>query len=186
MTLLWRIPEEYPEECIGTYDKVASFDRFLLKRGQPISVTESRPVVRFAVTAERLRAYDCLSNTAQVPLISGRLLGALQELCGCDFQAIPALVVATNTHMEDFAFLNVTTAIKAIDHARSTYTFVPGTKEIMSFRQLHYVPGCLGTRHLARDIEYRPHLLVSDEVFSLVRRLHANGVALLSAEEIQW
>ena len=186
MPLLWRIPEDYPDECIGAYDKAASFDRFLLKHGQPINVAESRPVVRFDVTAERLRAYDCLPNTAQVPLISGRLIGALQELCESDFQSIPALVVATDTHLEDFAYLNVTTAVKAIDHARSMCRFVPGTEEIMSFRQLHYEPNCLGKQHLARDIEYRSHLLASDQVLLLVRRLQAKGVALLSAEEIQW
>lgn len=185
MVLLWRIPENYPDKNIGVYDK-SSFDRFLLKKGQRIEQPATKPVVRFQLEEKRLREYDCLPNSAMVPLISSRLAQVLLQLCSGDIQLVPAQVVAADAEINEFAFLNVTTCVQAIDHAKSVYSLIPGTTQIMGFRQLHHHPNCLRGHHLALDCEYRSHLLASEQVASLLSSLHVKGVALIAAEEIAW
>ncbi|WP_146204492.1 imm11 family protein [Massilia glaciei] len=186
MPLLWRIPDKYPQKAIGAYDTTIPFDRFMLLEGQRIVLPEAKPVVHFSITAKQLLVYDCLPNSALVPLLSKRLIHALRELCEDDFQSIPTVVVATDMQLDDYSFLNATTCVPAIDHACSNYFMVPETEQIMGFRKLRHRPNCLGERHLARDVEYRSHLLASEKVLGLLRRLKAKGAELLTAEEVHW
>ena len=178
MVTLWRIPDDYPEEAIGKYDRAVSMDRSLFREGKRIDLPADKPVVRFSVPVQELTTYDCLLNDSMVPLIGRRLVEHLQELCASDFQSLPALVIAKNGQIEDFSILNVVSAVRGIDHPASEYSFVPGTKQIMGFRRLRYDPECLGKHHLARDAEYRSHLLASADVERLFRELAVKGAVL--------
>jgi hypothetical protein len=56
MVLLWRIPDDYPEEAIGLYDRTSSPDEYLFKEGAHVS-TSGKPTIRFEVRSTALAGF---------------------------------------------------------------------------------------------------------------------------------
>jgi hypothetical protein len=77
---LWEMPNEYPEELIGSYDETVSPNRFLFKSGGDVTMNDS-PVVRFDCTRKELAGFDDLANSALVPLVSTRIQSLLLDRC---------------------------------------------------------------------------------------------------------
>ena len=63
------------------------------------------------------------------------------------------------------------------------YTKMCTVDKISGFQSLTYLPTCMGSHHLARDIEYPPHLLVTEEVKKLFDREKVIGVRLVRPED---
>ncbi len=163
MTFLWRIPETNSDGLIGTYLRSNGLDRFELRKGKRIEVSEARPIVQFDELTHGLLTFDCLANTA-APLVSQRMAQVLLNTCERDFQLVPARIEAADGVLDGWSLLNATASVRAIDHSRSIYTMVPGTRAIMSFQHLEFLEDCLVGHQLARDAEYLGHLLVSDSL----------------------
>ncbi|WP_398491878.1 hypothetical protein [Variovorax sp.] len=163
MTFLWRTPEAGSDGLIGTYSRSNTLDRFDFRNGKHIEFSGTTPVLRFDGRTRDLMAFDCLSNTA-APMVSQRMAQVLHDACPQDIQLVPARIEAADGDLDGWSLLNVTATVLAINHKKSAYTTVPGTQEIMSFRHLEYLEGCLNEHQLARDAEYLGHLLVSDSL----------------------
>jgi hypothetical protein len=183
MALLWRIPEDYPEEAIGTYDRTTSPDRFLLVQGKRLSI-EGIPKICFNVPSEILLGFDCLPVSSRVPLVSSRVKEALAQLCPCDVQFLETSVEAVDCSLSTYWLLHITHFVQGLDHARSIYTRVRGTDRIWRFRRCHYRQDCLGAHHIAREAEYFPHILASTQLWELFRDLIVTGVNFKFAEEL--
>jgi hypothetical protein len=183
MALLWRTPDDYPQDAIGTYDRVTSPDRFVFRRGSVLSLQEV-PTIRFGVQRAALVRFDCLPNNSLIPLVSSRVRDLLNQLGVDDVQFFEASVTATDGAIPGYWLLNATHCVRGLDHSRSISMLIPGTEEIMGFRKLHYRQGCLGRYHIARDAEYRSHLLVSARVYEQFQHSKITGVALLFPQEV--
>lgn len=182
---LWRIPEEYPEKLIGRYERERSPDRFLFRQGKPIKddLLLSTPIIKFEVTESQLKKYDCLVNSSMIPLVSPKLAALLSKLAGKDIELIDANVECVDGEFEDYKILNVTHLIKGIDHELSKYTKMKQADAILGFKRLVHKPGCLKDYHLARDEEYKGHLLVSQSIFEAFKSEKITGVWLAMPEE---
>ncbi len=187
VTFLWTTPEDYPEELIGEYQRERSGDRFLMRRGEPLSDKFKTPVVCFPCPAPRLESIDDLVNTALTPLVSRRVQDILRAVCPADVQLVAAKVFASdNREVPDFKFVVATKVVAGTDLRGSEYHLVPGTTEIMGFTKLRLRPNTLPPDiHLARDSEYPANLLLSGE---LRRALLEAGcrVTLVRAEDMTW
>lgn len=186
MTYLWRVSEDYPQSMIGEYKRDGTPDRFLFKKGERILEPIGVPIIKFDCSLAKLREFGCLANNAMVPLISAVCAAALIEMAPDDVQLIKAIVVGIDGETEEFFLLNVTSKVSCIDHEQSEFTLVPGSKQIMSFRRLSLLPGCLGQHGLARDSEYSSHLLVSDVIVTRLSCAGLKGIAFISPSEIAW
>jgi hypothetical protein len=186
MVHLWRVSDDYPQSLIGAYQRATGPDRFLLKKGERLSDQAGIPAIRFEGTLQRLREFDCLANDALVPLVNAKCGSLLMALAPDDVELVAARVEASDGVTEEFSFVNVISKVKGIDHERSSYRYVPGTKQIMSFRKLEYVETCLGEHGLARDAEYMGHLLVADRIATRLRREAGRGIDLLEPTQIAW
>lgn len=184
MNYLWRIPESYPESLIGEYLRDRSPDRFIFRRGVRVPEDVGTPVLRFNASCERLLQYDCLPNNAMVPLLRGDLATLLLERAPADVQLVKAEVLALDGQSDAFFLLNVTAMVTGIDKSQSTLTYLPGTKQILSFKRLAYLDDCLGEHELARDAEYTAHLLVSEGLVASLRARRVTGVEFCLPSEI--
>lgn len=182
---VWTIPEEFPEELIGTYDRGRSPDRFEYRKGEPVHGVVATPVFVYPARLEDLEVWDVLPNDAQLPLVSPRVVAVLRSEAAADCQLLDAVVEHRDGAAKDgWKLLNVTTAVQAIDHETSEYSLVPGTKQILAFRKLRYRPDALGQVKIARDAEYKSHLLVSPTLAAVLVGAGVRGLALVRAEEM--
>ncbi|UVW28438.1 Imm43 family immunity protein [Massilia sp. H6] len=186
MTYLWRIPDDYPRSLIGEYQREGTPDRFLFKRSERVSGLAGLPKVKFDASCAKLRQFDCLSSNAQVPIVSPALAEFLLRFASNDVQLMKLDINGTDGSIGDYFLLNVVKKVLCIDHKVSKYTLVPGTTEIMGFRQLSFLDNCMGEHALARDSEYLSHLLVSDRVADNLMRNGFHGVALVDPSDIAW
>ena len=177
MVYLWTIPDDYPEDLIGTYDRSRSPDRFLLKQGKPLHPVAD-VYVRFDAKASDLRELDDLATNAMVPLVSTRVAEVLVRVAAGQIQLIPTKIITSDAEMTDYSIVVATSLVQGIDHDSSQYVFVPGTSSIMKFTKLRYKQDCLGVLHIARDAEYLSNLLVSDVLRNALESLDPQGMGL--------
>lgn len=184
MVTIWRIPEDFPEHLILRYDRHSSPDRFLFTSGT--SVSEPNPVPSFVTDAlmEQLRNWDNLPNSARLPLVNRRFASLLLELAPNDVEMFTARIASASGASQEYSLVNITHTARVIDHRASSYSLVPETQQIMSFKTLRLLPDCLGTRKLARNEEYRSHILVSDDVRSAILESGLRGVEFVHASDL--
>jgi len=184
--LVWTIPEEFPEALIGNYDRKRSPDRFEYRKGQPVEASLGTPVFVFSGCLEDLLEWDVLPNDAQLPLVNGKVAELLTREAGADVQLLAAIVEhqggAANDHWK---LLNITRAVQAIDHAASKYSLIDGTRQILRFDKLRYRSGALGDVKIARDAEYKSHILVSHSLADALIASKARGLALSGPEDME-
>lgn len=183
---LWRIPERYPASVIGVFRSAEAMDRFTLKRGQFLEKFAGIPVIDFGVSLRVLRKFDCLVSSAMVPIVGPTLARILAKFASENVQLIPARVIGSDGEAVEFAVLNVVGTVQCIDHARSSYEVLPGSNQILSFRKLEFVEGCLGARHISRDCEYLSHIVVSERLVTEVRSLGLAGVDFMEPINVRW
>lgn len=130
--------------------------------------------------------YSCLPNDGMIPLIRKDFGDFLIKELGRDIQFINARIRTLEAASDDYFILNVTSKVVGIDPERSDFNLVPGTQQIMSFKRLSYVEGCLGEHMLARDAEYLSHLLVSAELVEILNGYKLSCVEFQRPEEVKW
>src|SRR5262245_32957850 len=140
MPLIWQIPDDYPEQAIGEYDRIGSPDRFLFLKGRPLGDLPP-PTIRFSIRVDRLRKFDCLAHSGMIPLVSQRLAAALSRVCSGDVQLFPAVVHATDAELVGYSLVNATRDVAAVDYAESSFVPIPGTDAVMKFNRLRHRPG---------------------------------------------
>lgn len=186
MTYLWRIPDDYPQNLIGEYQKESSPDRFMFRKGEVLPSNVCVAVVKINAVLSKISKYASLPNSAMVPIIDRRLADLLTKYAQRDIQLFRVRVIAKDGDSDEFSILNVTNKVTCIDHKKSEYSLVPGSQQIMSFRRLEHLDGCLLSHSLARDSEYLSHLLVSDELGNAIIAAGFKGLALQRPNEISW
>lgn len=167
MDYIWRVDDDFPEEMIGEYRAGVSPDRFLFRSGKRLAEDIGVPVFRFECRVQDLAVYDELPNSALVPLVSRRLGEFLVSRCGEDIQLLGAIVECTDAPIfGEWSVLVATKMVKAIDHELSVYSRMVTLDRILSFSVLRHVPGSLGEFAIARDQEYKGHLILSEALMS--------------------
>lgn len=185
-TYLWRIPDDYPQSLIGEYQEEDSPDRFLFKTGTPLPSLLAHPVIRFEKTVKELSIFDCLCNSAMVPLISNSVANELNNLCPGEVEFVKAKVIGSDGTLDSYFILNATKKISCVNREHSDYRCIAGTEKILSFRKLAHYANCLGKYKIARDIDYLSHLVVSNAIKDLVMKKSFTGIALIEPSEIPW
>jgi hypothetical protein len=163
-TYLWRIPDDYPEEFIGEYQRGDSPDRFAFMRGEPFSDATSTPRFKFSGPAAALIGYDVLPNDTMIPLVSPIAAKWFEEHCATDVQLIATDIKASDKPLVGYKLLNILHLVAGVDHNNSSFVFIPGTKQVMKFNSLRLKPDCLSGHCLARLSEFPAFILVTDFV----------------------
>ncbi|MDO8954159.1 MAG: hypothetical protein Q7V63_04855 [Gammaproteobacteria bacterium] len=184
-TYLWEKPGNYPPELLGLYDEEHSPDRFLFRKGIRLSDNDLIPIplIKFKITKQQLRQYECLVNSSEVPVISNRLADLLIEFAGNDIQLCDVKIECINGELEGYKILNIPQTIKGIDHARSSCTKMKLVDRILQINRLFYLPGCMGEHNLAREAEYMGLLLVSQTLYDAFQNKKMTGVRLVEPDK---
>lgn len=183
MPLIWRTPDSYPEEAIGEYDRACSPDRFLFQQGRPLGDLPPSTIC-FGIQADRLRKFDCLAHSGTIPLVSERLAAALSRACSSDVQLFPAVVCAVDAELVGYYLVNATREVAAVNYADSSIVPIPGTDAVMKFNRLRHRPGIFNGIHIARERDYRSHLLVNESLADELLRMGFTGLQFMHPEEI--
>ncbi len=176
--------ETFSEDLIAQYDTERSPNRYLFQEGRTLSQKECPQMlsVYFPSKKEVLLQYDCLPNTALVPLVNQRVQKILLQLAPNDIQIIPVVIECDDASVSGYGFINIIHKIVGIDSEKSQYTTMIKTPRIRSFNYLTYTVGCMKQLNLARDEEYLGNLLVSAPVFHVFQLKHISGVNLIRPE----
>ena len=172
---LWEIPEEYPQKLVGRFCKSNKTDRFTYQRATKVNSFEEIPVVEFeGATIDDFTNYDCVFAGSSLPLVSGSLSEILKRHLN-DVELWGVVIRASDGDLLDYQILNVVSTIKGIDHEKSAYSTLPNSNQIYGIRKLVYKKGSLGVANIARDEEYMPNILVSEELRDEVMKVGGLG-----------
>lgn len=181
---IWTFADQDSAELIGVHDRSTLPDDAIFYSGARITTPVRTPAVVFEGSRDLIAARMALESNLGAPLVSVELRKVLEEKCFSDAQFIPARVVASDGDITSFTILNVVRRVRAIDHRRSRYTCFSGTKAIMGFERLALKHNALSDYSLARDEEYLPFLLVSEELGKLLLSLAMVGVDFCRPESL--
>jgi len=182
---LWDTSDDYPESCIGQYDKEKSPDRFELRQGKRLADDFGPVIFRFRQPARELQGWDCLENNALVPLIGPRAFEALSKIADTDVQALTTRVHTSDGELDGYRAINIVRVIQCADLERSRFKKIVGSDRIMKFTSLRHRPNCLGDHHIAREFEYLSHIIVSDVIREIFSRAHITGVRFIKSDEVR-
>ena len=185
MIYLWRIPENYKNRDIGSYQYDVSPDIFLLSIGKKRLPDEfgPPPIVGFKISKNKVLKFDCLPNSGSAPLVNERIKNILETIAPNDVQFFPAKLICSDGELNGYYFLNVTHTIHGIDHEQSIYTKMKTYDGIGAIDYLTYKPNCMGTHDLARDEEYKVNLLVTEKIKSIFEQEGITGVWFVRPED---
>lgn len=181
MIYLWKSPNNILNKEIGEYDRSLSPDRFLLQSGRNLDPNEFSPVpiVNFEIPQKRALKFDCLVNSARIPLINERAQEILEEIASPnEVQFLPAKVICSDGELSGYSFLNITVEIVGIDYEKTIWT-----NSKTGFKYLTYKTGCMDMHNLARDKEYASNLLVTEKIKIIFDKAKITGVNLVRPEE---
>lgn len=183
MPLIWRIPESYPERAIGEYDRAASPDRFLFQQARRLGKLPPA-TIRFDLSADQLRKFDCLAHSGMIPLVSQRVTAVLSRVCPDNVQLFPAVVHAVDAELDGYSLVNATRDVAAVDYADSSFVPIPGTDAVMKFNRLRHRSGVFDGIHIARERDYHSHLLISESLADELLHMGFTGLQFTHPEEV--
>jgi hypothetical protein len=184
MVYLWRVPDDYPQGFIGFYGNQDSPDRLLFQRGRLVPKELGVPHFRFEASFESLRNFDVLPNNAGVPLISPGVASLMEQFCSDDIQLIKCAVKFSNHKSEEYFIVNILNQVACLDKARSRFSLIPGTPQIMGFTHIATRPSCLGAHHIGRESEYTPFIFVSEHLKLEFERHQWIGYSFVDPEKV--
>jgi hypothetical protein len=186
MVYLWTIPDDYPEKLLGEYQKDTSPDRFEFRKGELLPESIGTPRFTFRCSLADLEGCGDLCNNAQIPLLSEDVALLLQKYAGNSIQLFDTIVQTSDGESSNYKLLNISKTVKGLDKEKSKYTTIPGMDQIMGFSFLSYKSDCMEDSILARDEEYRGHLLVEGKLANELMDLKKKGIGLYIPEDMDW
>lgn len=181
---VWGMPAEYPSAYIGDYRLPGNPDRFQFLKGESVPTTAVVPTIRFNAPLKLLQRYACLPSNAMAPIVSAELRRFLEASAAACLQFFPVNIATTTDASDDYSLLNAIQKVHAIDFDRSRPIYIRGTKEILRFDRLEYLPDNLVKLQIARDADYLSHLLVSEPLTLELRAQGFGGVELALLAEL--
>lgn len=133
----------------------------------------------------RLSTVHILPNMVRCPLVDDRIADVIVQFAGDEVQVVPTTVCARTGNILRFSYVRPLVGIPCMDVEKSDIAdwIVPG-KVIMDARRLVFVPGCLGSRHFARDT-YTGYVTVSNQLKNEILACDPSG-PLFSRPEDVW
>jgi|GEM_PF-1447118 len=184
---LWEIPETYPDNQIGRYERERSPDRFLFEKGVFLNKEQvsTKPILKYGLSKDQLINYDCLINSATLPVVNNRVVDILTEIAGDDIQLFDVTIECKDGELTGYKLVNITHTIKAIDLEQSIYSIrqLPrGNTMIANIKRLVFRANCMDQHQLIRD-EETGHQLASQAIYEAFKREKITGVWLATPDE---
>lgn len=169
MNLAWRLPTDYNQKLIGSYDKIpgsytnenSNFNYLELLKGRKYPSSMDRPSIYFPLAAEKITKYDCLWLLGRIPLISEKLANIINARCDKEIEIIsPEKVYGAGAEINSkFFILNVVKNFEMMDLERSEFER-DEDDEIIFFKTKYLKRIGMGTIQIARD-RHSHELIVS-------------------------
>ena len=185
MIYMWELPEYVANKEIAAYDDQQSPNRFLFMQGRKLQAGElnAKLIFNVEVSREQIQQYDCIPDNIGSPLVNEKIINILLATAPSDVQFIDVEVRCKDGVLSNYKMLNVTSLIKGIDHDRSIYTKMKNADAILRFKYLTYKSGCMGSHKLARDEEYEPNLLATEEIKAAFEKENITGIWFVRPED---
>ncbi|MFJ2047232.1 imm11 family protein [Paenibacillus taichungensis] len=120
---------------------------------------------------------DVLPNSGLLLIVSKKVVGILQKICPEDIQIFEANVYIGEKKIPDYYLLNIVSTIEVIDKTESEFTAIKGTDSILNFKKIVYkFDGLPNNHHLVRNLDYKSHVLISDDLKEVFERNNTKGV----------
>nr|WP_154985931.1 DUF1629 domain-containing protein [Paenibacillus xylanexedens] len=175
MLWIWSVPENFPNKKIGEYIKGSGTDRFVFREGRELTEQIDPPKIAFECSEESLN--DVLPNSGSLLIVSKKVIEILQRMCSKDIQIFEANVYIGEKKIPEYYLLNIISAVEVIDKTQSEYTTIKGTDAILNFKKIVYKFEILPNNyHLVRNLDYKSHVLVSDDLKEEFERNNIKGV----------
>ncbi len=142
------------------------------------------PLFEAEVTKSALQKFDSIPNTSGSPLVNQKVIDLLLKLVSeDDLQFFDAEIHCKDGVLAGYKLVNIIPKIIGIDHEKSIYSKILNTEAILGFKYLTYKPGCMGNYNLARDEEYFPIILVTEDFKNAFETAKIKGVWFVRPED---
>ncbi len=178
MLWLWAIPNTYPNKRIGTIVKNSGTDRFEFLKGTIMddSIVES-PRINFKCDEKYL--LDVLPSNGGLLIVSEKVLQILKKLCPEDIQEFKANVFAKEKFIDGYFLLNITNTVDVFDSEKCEFSKYMGA--ITAIKKIAYKTDSLSEHDIARNAEFKSHVLVSDRLKDIFEKEKIKGVEFRDA-----
>lgn len=174
---LWKISENYPENCIGEYRKDNVQDRFDFKKGIRIDGEIATPTIEFSdVKKEQIEPFACLASNMMVPIVNAKIVKILEEMVPDQVQTFDVILKAKDCILKNYKILNVTQECNCIDENETEYLYLAGSEHILGYKKFKYKTGCMDKLQIARDKDFHGHLLVSYQIRCELKKIDNLGI----------
>lgn len=177
----WRIPDYYPNKRIGNYETI-KLDKFIFQECKYINGLTEKPIVKFNCKKEFL--YDVLPNDKMLIIVSDKVKKLLMDHCEDNIQFIDVDIIVENEVLNNYFIVNILNQIDILDIKKSVFKNLLNTNAILSFRKIIYTKEDIMPFHIARNKDYHPHVLVSNELKEIFDKYKIKGVSFKTADEI--
>ncbi|WP_291581513.1 imm11 family protein [Clostridium sp. UBA6640] len=175
MIWIWSIPDEWPNKRIGIALKNTGTDRFEFLEGKILDEnTTVCPNVVFDCEEKFLS--DVLPNSGSLLIVSRRVLNIIENLCKCDYQVFEANIFVGKNKVNGYYLLNILNPIEILDKSKSVFVTMKNSNAIFKFRKIVYKEDDLINHSIARNADYVPHVLVSQELKEIFEKEKIKGV----------
>lgn len=172
MIYLWGIPDDFygteigdpSDKYVGHYDQANGPDEVIFWRGKLIPPQDKELIFKFEATKEELKIYDVLINTSFI-IINERVKSIFEKSASEDVQYFTPKIICKDGLLEGYHVVNILHCVSGIDKEKSIIEYMKTLpNDILGFDLLAYHHDCLGMHHIAREEEYHPFILVSQEL----------------------
>ncbi|GGO00195.1 imm11 family protein [Saccharibacillus kuerlensis] len=178
MLWIWSVPEKFPNKKMGEYVKGSGTDRFVFREGRELTEQVIPPKIVFECLEKHLN--DVLPNSGLLLIVSKKVIEILEGICPQDIQVFKANVYVGEKRIPHYYLLNIVNAVEVVDKDKSEYTTIKGTEAILNFKKIVYKFGVLpNNHHIVRNLDYKSHVLVSDDLRDVFERHSIKGVQFI-------
>ncbi len=187
MIYIWVIINNYPESMFGAWDQEKSGLWYKFSNHTLVSNEVGAPIITFKKPIARIKKYDNLITDTLLPIVNKKMRDILDKICPNDVQYCDVDINCQDGKLEGYKIVNILSSVKAIDHERSKYDFIPGTNDtaIMGFQHFVLKQNTLSDEgvHFARDSEVTSNILISDVLANEFKKNKVTGVSFYTVEE---
>lgn len=185
MIYLFESPKNYKVSEEARYDHKESFDRFVFRDGKVISKEKiDKPLLfNLHMTKDDAENFDQIINDSSCLLVNKKLMVLLERHVPGQLQFFNAEIRCLDGVLKGYRLVNITQLVEGVDHEKSSYSKMVHADAISSFQKLVLKKDCMNGHKLARLVEYKGHILATEELKQVFEAENITGVRFIKPED---
>ncbi|MES2204907.1 MAG: DUF1629 domain-containing protein [Pseudomonadota bacterium] len=167
------------------YDYDQSVDRFIFHEGKYVAKNQiDKPIIfNMKLSIKETLAFDNVINNSSCLLVNQKIIDILIKLVPEEVQFFDAEIRCKDGVLSNYKLVNITQAVKGIDHDRSMYNWIGDKADgIISLKRLVLKNDCMNGYKIARLEEFTGHTLATEDLKKAFEDARVTGLRFVTPE----